>query len=220
MKRAFYFIRHGESESNAGLKTQHPRTIALTPTGRAQAESKAQGFSHRPDLIVTSRYIRTGQTAAPFMKKFAGVPVQEWNIHEFTYMSADKYKDTTNLERRPHIDAYWDRADPHHRDDATSESFADFAARCRDTVNRMKACDAPVTLAFSHGYMMRGVLFTLEGRFDEVTPQTMRDFWHTHLNSRIHNCAKFDFEILRDGVAFTGHDMIDETAPLLRTVND
>lgn len=189
------FIRHGESESNAGQKTQHPQSINLTPKGRQEAEDKAAGFTARPDLVATSRYVRTKQTAEPFLKKFDAVPVAEWNIQEFTFLSAAKYKDTTNAERMPFLEEYWNRADPYYKDDDTAESFVEFVGRCRDAVEQMKKCDDGLTVAFSHGYLMNGIRFLLKGGFEKTDSDTMRDFWTYHKTHKIENCATLEFEV-------------------------
>ena len=60
-----YFIRHGESQSNAGMLTEHPGSAPITERGHAQAQILSQMLDCAPGLIVTSSYIRTKQTAAP-----------------------------------------------------------------------------------------------------------------------------------------------------------
>jgi 2,3-bisphosphoglycerate-dependent phosphoglycerate mutase len=49
-----WFIRHGESESNAGLPTFDTAKIELTPRGFAQAKQIVEAFTRPPSLIVTS----------------------------------------------------------------------------------------------------------------------------------------------------------------------
>src|SRR4051812_43055625 len=58
-----WLIRHGESESNAGLPTSDTAKIALTPRGFAQAECIVAAFTRPPSLIVTSPYLRAIQSA-------------------------------------------------------------------------------------------------------------------------------------------------------------
>ena len=62
-----FLIRHGESQSNAGLPTTSPNNVALTPQGRQQARHVADFLKFYPslDLIVTSPYLRAKQTAEP-----------------------------------------------------------------------------------------------------------------------------------------------------------
>lgn len=208
MTRKFWFIRHGESVSNAGLKTKHPKTVTLTQNGEAQAQSKADKFQRRPDLIITSPYLRTKQTAAPFFEKFGDVPQEEWNIHEYTYLPHALYNGTTNDDRRPAMREYWDLADPFHRTSPEAESFADFAARCQNTLERMKQCQEGLTVAFSHGYFINGLLLCLQGGFQNMGPEAMAGFLQHHRTNRIDNCALFEFTVTNDaGVVFDKHDM-------------
>lgn len=207
MRNDFYFIRHGESESNAGLKTDNPNTVSLTPHGWGEARHKARLFHERPDRIITSKYRRTQQTAEPFIEKFAGVPVEEWNIHEFTYLPVTRYKNTTNLERQPHIRKFWTAADPQYKEDDTAESFAEFANRCRETVAQMRDNPSGLTLAFSHGYLIKGVLFLLNGHMEKINAETMRKFWQYHAGYVVENCAELRFTINPDkSITFKGHE--------------
>ena len=77
-----WFIRHAQSESNAGLLTAADAGIALTPYGHAQAACIPAAFAERPTLIVTSPYLRARQTAQPTIDRFPDVPVEEWPIQE------------------------------------------------------------------------------------------------------------------------------------------
>lgn len=195
MKKTVYFIRHGESQSNAGEKTSSAGEVNLTSRGIQEAFNRAAGWEEKPDLIVTSPYIRTKQTAAPMIEKFPGTPQEEWNIHEYTYLSALKYSGTTNVERRPHMMAYWDRADPDYKDDKDAESFNEFVKRCKDTVEKIRTAEGPVTIAYCHGYMMNGILMALDGRFDKVDGSTMKAFWDFHAEHKVNNCDVFRFDV-------------------------
>lgn len=71
-----YLLRHAEAEDNAA--SDHARE--LTPKGRGQARAVGE-FCHRqgirPDLIVTSPYLRTLQTAELVARALDGCPVEE-----------------------------------------------------------------------------------------------------------------------------------------------
>ena len=75
-------IRHGQSQANIGLPTATPQSIALTERGFAQAEQIAEYLAThiRPDLIVTSSYLRTKQTAAPTLSRFPSIIPKEWPV--------------------------------------------------------------------------------------------------------------------------------------------
>ena len=196
MAKKILFIRHGESESNAGEKTEHPQSINLTALGREQARDKAAGLTVTPDLIVTSSYIRTKQTAEPFVEKFPNIPAEEWNLHEFTFLAAEKYRNTTNDERRPDLMAFWTKADPDHRDGEGAESFNEFVDRCRVAIRTMKDAPGDTVLVFCHGYVMNCIRYILEEKFDAgVTPEGMLAFWDYHAMNKIDNCETLEFNV-------------------------
>src|SRR5690348_4865955 len=66
--QTIWFIRHGESEGNVGVRTIDPASIQLTTKGQEQARQVAQAFHEAPALIVTSPYMRAKQTALATMK--------------------------------------------------------------------------------------------------------------------------------------------------------
>src|SRR5947199_2089152 len=94
MPPTVWFIRHAESEANAGLSTTDPMHIALTPKGQRQAQQIAQFFPRPPSLIIASHYIRTQQTAEPTCARFPWVPREIWPVHEFTYLALDTDRKT------------------------------------------------------------------------------------------------------------------------------
>jgi broad specificity phosphatase PhoE len=75
---AVAFIRHAESESNAGLPTTDPASIALTENGRLQAVDFAEKITQQPDLVIVTSYLRTSQTALPLVNRFIGTKVETW----------------------------------------------------------------------------------------------------------------------------------------------
>ena len=202
MAKKILFIRHGESESNAGEKTEHPQSINLTTRGRQQAQNRATSLDVTPDLIVTSGFIRTKQTAEPFVERFAEVPTDEWQVHEFTFLAVKKYKNTTNDERKPDLMAFWTKADPNHRDGDSSETFSEFVDRCRAAVEKMKDAPGDTVLVFCHGYTMNCIRYLLEGNFDQgVTPKAMLAFWDYHADNKIENCDIMEFNVESDKVS-------------------
>src|SRR5260370_2613134 len=128
-----FLIRHGESQSNAGLPTTGPKNVTLTPRGREEARHVANFLKFYPylDLIVTSPYLRAKETAESTisMPLFRSVPEEEWNVQEFTYLSSMHQEQSTAEERRPLVDAYWEQCQPSFVDGTGSESFAQFIER-------------------------------------------------------------------------------------------
>jgi broad specificity phosphatase PhoE len=156
-----WFIRHAQSESNAGLPTSDPAAIALTPRGYEQAACITAAFRERPTLIVTSPYIRTQQTAQPTIRAFPDAPQAEWPVHEFTYLSLDHRRGTTPKQREPLLHAFWERCDPAYCDGAGAESFGDLIRRAQATLDQIARFDAGFLAIFSHGLFARAVLWSL-----------------------------------------------------------
>src|SRR5258708_7093166 len=119
-----WLIRHGESESNAGLPSAGPASSPLTSLGREQAAQVVRALAEPPALIVTSPYVRARQTAQPTIGAFPRSACQEWPVQEFTYLGDLRWRSMTASEREPYASAYWDRADPQHSSEG-AESFAD-----------------------------------------------------------------------------------------------
>lgn len=174
-----WLIRHGESEANAGLPTINPATTPLTERGHWQAQQIVLAFPQPPELIVTSPYKRTQETAQPTRDRFPNVPHMEWQVQEFTYLAPERYKNTTIEQRRPLSDAYWQQGDPLHVDGIGAESFADLMYRVQTAHQQIQqlAQESEFVVIFSHGRFMRAMLWSvLTGSLD-VNPKRMRQFF-------------------------------------------
>ena len=106
------FVRHGQSTGNAGIPCDDLALLSLTELGWQQARKVAVSWTQTPDLIVTSSYLRTQQTAAPTVERFPGVRVEVWPTEEFTYLQPSRWNGTLSAERMPHIVRYWEKAEP------------------------------------------------------------------------------------------------------------
>jgi broad specificity phosphatase PhoE len=169
-------IRHAESEGNAGLPTNDPASIPLTDKGHEQAAELAATFKVAPDLIVVSPFIRTQQTAAPLIACFPSVAVEEWAVHEFTYLNPTKYIGTTESERGTFAHSYWRRCDPHWNDGGGAESFADLMARIDALEIRLRQHVGAEVIIFSHGYFIKALLLRRERRHSPVDRRLMAAF--------------------------------------------
>ena len=170
-----FLIRHGESESNAGLSTSDPGSIPLTPSGHRQAGHVARAFADIPALIVTSPYLRARQTAQPTISRFPQAECQEWPVHEFTYLGELHGRASTAREREPYARAYWDQADPQHASDG-AESFTGLLNRTMDCLNRLSAQESGPVAVFTHGLFMRAVAWSLLTGITAPDKDQMRSF--------------------------------------------
>lgn len=182
-----WFIRHGESEANIGLPTIDPALVSLTSRGRRQAEQVAQAFVlHPPSIIVVSSFLRAQQTAEPLIYRYSQVPcireplVREFElVREFTYLSLSKHKKTTRQERRPLVDAYWERLDPHHVDGEGAESFVQFIHRVSEVITWFKQSRDGFIAVFSHEQFILAVcwlLMSIPGKIDSGCMRRFRSF--------------------------------------------
>jgi 2,3-bisphosphoglycerate-dependent phosphoglycerate mutase len=155
-----FLIRHGQSESNAGLPTAEAASIALTATGREQAQRVALALAEAPALIVTSPYLRARQTAEPTIARYPAAACQQWPVQEFTYLGELHGRTTTSAERRPYREAYWERADPYAAVNG-AESFASLLGRATDFLDRISAAGSGPVAVFTHAMFIRAVAWFL-----------------------------------------------------------
>lgn len=184
-----WFIRHAESEANAGFISSDPGAIPLTEKGHQQAIAVSKIMPEIPSLIVVSPYIRTQQTAQPTLRRFPQVENQKWDIQEFTFLSPEVCRNTTASQRRPWVKEYWKRNDPFHRHGEGAESFADLLLRVQDTFRRIEKIEDGYVLIFSHGQFMRAFLLSLLVKSFEPTPELMKKFEFFTKTLEIPNCG-------------------------------
>ena len=101
------------------------------------------------------------------IERFPEAAVEEWPIHEFTYLDTQVCANTTSDERRDRVEAYWNRLDPDYVDGYGAESFSAMLARVRDTVARVEAREAAKTIVFCHGQIMRALSLLREYPADD-----------------------------------------------------
>lgn len=172
-------IRHGESLSNAGLPTSSPKTVALTELGKEQAECIAEYLKSQfsPDLIVTSSYQRSKQTAKPTMLSFPYVPQEEWPVQEFTFLSLDLNKRrSTADERRPFVEKYWKNSKPLYVHGPGAESFQQFIKRTRKVIKYLKYTKNHTIIIFSHIQFICAILWLLQRDRVNLSQETMQQF--------------------------------------------
>lgn len=184
-----WLIRHAESIGNAGLVTSRPDTIPLTGKGIEQALYLADSFTQAPALIVTSPYIRTQQSAKPTIRRFPTARQEQWEVQEFSYLSPARYRDTTTADRRPFVEAYWSRCDPHHIDGEGAESFADFIQRVQQAIDGLWTCQSEFVAVFGHGLFLRAMIWRMLFGAQPVNATTMLYFRRLLVSTAMPNTA-------------------------------
>ena len=157
----FWFIRHGESESNAGLASKSDQDTPLTRRGLLQAQHIADHLSGAPDLFVISPYLRAIQTAEKTLSKFPDTPQETWLIQEFSYLSHELYHNTTSNQRGALSRTFFKRADPDLVLGDGGESFNQFIQRIVSCLAQLSRSDKELIILFGHGWFMRATLWHL-----------------------------------------------------------
>lgn len=185
----FWLIRHAESLSNIGEKSDTHGGIGLSSEGYKQALKLSEQIDFTPDLIIVSPYIRTQQTAEPLIKKYPQTTVEEWAVQEFSILDARRCRNTTQAERRPWVMEYYNRNDADYIDGEGAESFNQLLKRVDDMLMKLRQISTvEKVLIFTHGNFMRAVKQKLDNR-----SLTLREFvtQPTFANTEILDISKY-----------------------------
>lgn len=181
--KEFWFIRHGESLTNAGMPSESDQTTGLTEKGSQQSGYVTNAIQQAPDLFVISPYLRTQLTAAPTLEKFPNVPVETWPIQEYTYLSHQQYAGTTNKERRNLSVSYFRKGDPDLVLGDGGESFSQFIGRVEDCIQRLKTTNHAKIILFGHGWFIRASLWVLLQNLSGKKRDNFYEAIKTHINT-------------------------------------
>ncbi len=197
-------VRHGQSVANAGGAPPDHTTNPLTELGHAQAKAFAEGFSCTPTLFLHSPFTRARQTAEPLLQRFPDVPVEEWPIHEFTYLEPARHNGTNEEQQMPDIAKYWERPDPAYVAGPGAESFTQFLDRAREAIQRLiRMAPGGCVVVFTHGFVMQA--FRLLLLFPHATDaELMTNFRRFHFGHFIENTDSLEFEIRGGKIRLVG----------------
>lgn len=156
-----WFIRHAESIANAGFTSPDPVSIELTELGHQQAKELTKSITIIPELFIVSPFLRTKQTAVPALAKYPDVPVEEWAVQEFSYLSPIVWANTSSQDRAPRADWYWENCDPDYNDGGGAESFNNFIERVDDTLIKLSCRPEKFIVMFSHGQFLKALWFIM-----------------------------------------------------------
>jgi broad specificity phosphatase PhoE len=192
------FIRHGQSTGNAGIPCDDLASIPLTELGWQQSREVAASWIEAPDLIVTSPYLRTQQTAAATIARFPNIPVEVWPIQEFTYLQPSRWNGTRSADRMPFLERYWKEADPEFCDGEGAESFNTLLERVEAALDRLAAMpEEALVYVFSHGQFIQAVR-SLVVDAELSDREKMNKFWRKGEPPAVANAERIEMQI-REG---------------------
>jgi 2,3-bisphosphoglycerate-dependent phosphoglycerate mutase len=197
-------VRHGQSVTNAGGRAADQVSNPLTELGRAQARELAERIDCRPTRIVISPFLRAQQTSEPLRERFPDVPIEEWPIHEFSFLNPALHRGTSEADRESHVVAYWRREDPTYSDGPEAESFTFFLDRAREAIRRLISSNPGGCLVvFTHGFFMQA--FRLVLLFPNATDaELMANFRRFHFLNLIQNIDSLEFEVRNGKIQLIG----------------
>jgi alpha-ribazole phosphatase len=160
-----YFVRHGESVSNAGGITMPHADIPLTKRGQEQAMAVADQLPAKPSRVLSSSFLRARETARPYCER-VGIAVEvQPLLNEFSALDPAMLEGMNGAQRRPIANAYWAAADVAVRMGRQAETFLEFDARVHAFLRELSTLpDASVL--FGHGIWFGLLCWRLAGRDD------------------------------------------------------
>lgn len=195
----FWLIRHAESLANIGESTSTPHEIPLSENGLRQADELASVIPDRPDLVILSPYVRSRQTAEPFLENYPDVATETLLVQEFTYLSVTRCRGTSYEHRKPWVDEYWQRADPNYCDGDQAESFAEFIGRCERFGVQICEREFELAFVFTHEQFIKGLLWNSMRFGREMTPDSMKSFQRFMISFSVPNTSIVRAKIDDDG---------------------
>ena len=191
-------IRHAESDANAGLATTAPDSIPLTENGQTQARALADSITSVPDLIISSPFERAIATALLTTERFPHVPFETWPVEEFTYLTPTRFAGTTQADRKPHAESYWENGDAAMIDGPGAESFDHLIGRVDAMLAKLADHDAQDILVFSHGQFIRAAAWRIMHGGQALSYDRMLEFRALDLREPFRNCWSYQL-VFNDG---------------------
>lgn len=185
------FVRHGQSVANAsGISVAH-HAIPLSGLGELQAIALSKLLPAQPSLILTSSFLRSQQTAAPFTARIRKLAEVHSLVNEFDDFDLSFIAGLNDTQRETLREAFWQEADPNKRMGSAAETFIEFEQRVQALLRHLQ--DLPDrTMVFGHGMWIGMLIWKLLG-FGAVDSFGMKSFRRFQMGLPMPNCAVYHF---------------------------
>ena len=181
------FIRHGESQANAGGISQQQHTIALTEKGHQQARDVVNFLPTQPAKVFTSAFLRTQETAVPYCAISGVSPTVDAQLNEFHILSHELIAGMDGQSRKVMANDYWCAADLEKRMGAMADTFYEFACRVSTWINTLDDF-ADNTVIFGHGMWLGMLKWQLAGNTVHSSAD-MAAYYAFQKELALENCA-------------------------------
>lgn len=193
-----YLIRHAQSESNAGVAIRPNSQINITNYGKTQAEQLANWLLSNIDKPVNgvfiSPYIRTAQTAEPYLTQTKQQATVIDDLYEFNYFDFEHIKELTFTQLVTKADNYWQTEDIDFQDSENTDSYRQFIQRVRNVRQLFQQLPDGCYVIFTHGMWIGMLLWQLLHN-DSKRIENMHKFRDFELSIRPKNCEVFLLKI-------------------------
>lgn len=194
------FVRHAQSEANAGGVSKPNASIELTEKGLGQAQLLADEWLEEPSQIYVSEFIRTTQTAMPLMEKYGITPISLAGLNEFNTFGYEFVKGLTGQQRLPLTLAYWKTSDPDARCGETGQTYNEFCAQVDNFIPTLFTLEDHSAIV-GHGMWMTQLMWQSLGFGSRISDaSTMKAFMKFHMALHIGNTQKFNLYLTDDKV--------------------
>lgn len=160
----YFVLRHGQAENNVSAETiANSSPCSLTAEGREQVAKSAEAFSEKVDVVISSPYVRTRETAHIFCEK-TGFPfdqiVFDDRIREWEISSEFHGKPREIMTQYYHHD-FVGEPEKHFAD---GESFADLVKRAGEFIYDIETkYQGKKILIIAHSGSIRALSFVAQG---------------------------------------------------------
>lgn len=191
--KKIYLIRHAESESNAGLIIRPNPQINITDLGNTQALALSDWLLSNvetPKQIFVSNYIRTQQTAKPYLEKLNYQAKIIDDLYEFNYLDFERIKELNFDDLLKTANEYWQKGEIDWQDGETTDSYAQFVQRVKNVRKFFDNLEDGCYVVFTHA-MWLGMLMWQLLHHDSGRVENMQEFRAFELSIRPKNCEVF-----------------------------
>ena len=207
MTKNFIFIRHGESDANAGNHLVKPNSeISLTERGAVLSRSLANTCANTPSDIYISEFKRANQTAVPLCQKYQITTTELSLLNEFDAIDFDIEKKLTQQEKLALIKRYWLEANPKERIGVQAETYKEFCQRVSQFKLSLPSLNNE-SFIIGHGMWFAQFIWQTLGLDDGKPSQNMKGFGNFFLNMPISNLDQFHISIINHNVSLRKIDI-------------
>ena len=192
--KKIYLVRHGQSTSNAGGDAQPNADIELTDLGYEQAQAVSEwlveSLGDMVNTIKVSKFIRTQQTAQPYLNCMNRTATIMDTLFEFDYVSFAETEGTSLDFRVDEANDFWLDNTPEQTHGDDSESYQHFYDRVAQALKDFNTLPAGNHIMFTHGLWISMLIWQILGQ-PSYSNLHMRKFRQFEMAIRAKNTEVF-----------------------------